>query len=284
MLAFTSSMANAEYTIQIPLELDLRGHLPNNSIVFVGSTEVDPETPVEETPVEETPVEETPVEETPVKYEPIDCLTNPTDNPEQCEKSLTAWDQWADAKNPPIFKAWRNLEAYKRYLPNIPNEPYPVTTANSIQFDRNGLYNVDGLSNLTSVGVLQLEENNLGNVEGLRNLTSVGSLLLHQNRLTDLEGLRNLTSVTYTLSLNFNRLTNVNGLSNLRSVGTLDLKDNKNLTNLDGIANVKVSSWIMIEKTYKGKKLPANTIFCTENPYSLFYSPYAQKSQVCESP
>lgn len=48
-LTFAYSVANAEYIIQMPLEQDLRGALPNGSIIF--SPEVEEELP----PVEEPP-------------------------------------------------------------------------------------------------------------------------------------------------------------------------------------------------------------------------------------
>ena len=281
MLAFTSSMANAEYLIKIPLELDLRGHLPNNSIVFVGSTEVAPETPVEETPVEETPA----------KHEPVDCITKPTDNPQLCEESLTGWVQFADAQNPRLPKDWNKLEwgwgtnGLNYRLKYIPTEPYPTTTGEFISFTGNQLKNVDGLINLTNVNHLSLNHNELTNVNGLSNLTHSGlGLALQHNKLKNVDGLRNLTSASQ-LNLEYNELTNVNGLSNLKSVSRLYLHENP-LTNVDGLANLEVKHLVAVDIRYSGKKLPANSIFCTKNPSARFYSPtytYAQKSQVCES-
>lgn len=277
MLAFTSSMANAEYLIKIPLELDLRGHLPNNSIVFVGSTEVAPETPVEETPVEETPA----------KHEPVDCITKPTDNPQLCEESLTGWVKFATDRG--LRQTWNKLEwghnQHKTQLEYIPTEPYPITTGESISFSGNLLKNVDGLINLTNVNHLSLNHNKLENVEGLSNLTHSGLVIgLQQNKLTNVEGLRKLTSASQ-LNLENNLLTNVNGLRNLKSVKLLYLHGNP-LTNVDGLANLEVKDLVAVDEKYSGKKLPANSIFCTKNPSARFYSPtytYAQKSQVCES-
>ena len=217
MLAFTSSMANAEYIIQIPFEQAQGGPLSNNSIVFVTSTEVVPETPV--------------------KHEPVDCITKPTD-PQLCEKSLTAWNQFADAQNPKLPKDWNYMRWGSKGLSYLPNEPYPIKSVHYFNLSYNQLTNVDGLINLTSVGTLYLSYNKLTNVDGLSNLTSVGTLYLHENQLT----------------------------------------------NVDGLANLKVTSTIIVEKTYKGPKLASNTRFCTENPASVFYSGYARKSQVCESP
>lgn len=238
MLALTSSMANAEYLIKIPLEQAQGGQLPNNSIVFVSSTEVVPETPV--------------------KHEPVDCLTNPTDNPQLCEKSLTAWEQFADAQNPQLPKTWNDLNWEKKGLSYLPNEPYPITSVSDLNLGNNQLTNVDALSNLTSVGYLGFTMNKIKNVDGLINLTHVNYL-----------------------SLDYNQLENVDGLSNLKSANNLYLTENP-LKNIDGLANVKVTSMIVVDATYSGKKLKADTIFCTYNPDEVFWD--AQRSDLCESP
>ena len=238
MLALTSSMANAEYLIKIPLEQSQGGNLPNNEIVFVSSTEVVPETPV--------------------KHEPVDCLTNPTDNPQLCEKSLTAWIQFANDRG--LSKTWKNLQWGGWGLSYIPNEPYPTTR----------------------VGELYLNNNQLTNVDGLINLTSVNTLLLDYNKLTNVNGLINLTRVN-TLSFYRSNLTNVDGLINLKSATALILTENP-LTNVNGLANLKVSGYIMVDRKYSGTKLAANTRFCTQNSDGIFYTGYAQKSKLCESP
>jgi hypothetical protein len=113
-------------------------------------------------------------------------------------------------------------------------------------------------------------------------MTNTGTIVLNDNQLTSVGGLSNLKGLI-NLFLNDNQLTNVDGLSNLTSVSSLYLNGNP-LTNVDGLANVKVSTKIMVDATYSGLKLAANTIFCTDNLSSVFVSGYAQKSQLCESP
>ena len=191
-----ATLANAEYMIKIPLEQAQGGHLPNNSIVFVSSTEVVPETPV--------------------KHEPVDCLTNPTDNPQLCEKSLTAWEQFASVNGLSNTWNWIDLQWGYKGLSYLPNAPYPIT----------------------SVGNLYLSENQLTNVDGLSAITSAVGIYLNGNPLT----------------------------------------------NVDGLANVRVSDYIIVDSTYSGPKLAANTRFCTLNRNSVFPVWNAQKSQLCESP
>ena len=294
MLAFTSSMANAEYLIKVPLEQAQRGPLPNNSIVFFGLTELVPETPVNGGSTE-----------TPVKHEPVDCLTNPTDNPQLCEERLTAWEQFVIDKNLVNDYNWNHIDWKNKVLGYIPNEPYPSTKADYLNLTNTKITNVDGLISLTSVGNLDLSDNplenfyglsnlktagyigivrnsQLTNVDFLSNLTSVSDLNLQKNQLTNVNGLSKLTSVKTLLYLSDNQLTNVDGLINLKIVDTISLKNNP-LENVNGLANLTVRVWITIDATYSGDKLPANTIFCTKNPAERFPSGSARKSQLCES-
>ena len=171
---------------------------------------------------------------------------------------MSSWEQFAQEKG--LSKTWNDLKWSAQGLSYLPNAPYPITSANNLFLKNNQLTNVDGLSNLTSVVNFTLNNNQLTNVDGLSNLTSVGTLYLYQNQLT-----------------------NVNGLSNLTSANNLFLMNNQ-LTNVNGLANVKVSNNIIVDATYSGPKLAANTRFCTDNPDSVFPSGYAKKSQLCESP
>lgn len=47
-MMITAFSANAGYRMQIPLEIDGGGHLPNGSIVFTGETEIEPVDKVQE--------------------------------------------------------------------------------------------------------------------------------------------------------------------------------------------------------------------------------------------
>src|SRR5690606_11901415 len=111
-------------------------------------------------------------------------------------------------------------------------------------YSNSNLTNLDGLSNLTSVGgYLYISSNSsLTNLDGLSNLTSVGGYLKIYNNLslTKHDGLSNLTSVGGFLHIDSNsNLTNLDGLSNLTSVGGyLYIGSNSNLTNLDGLSNL----------------------------------------------
>lgn len=90
-----------------------------------------------------------------------------------------------------------------------------------------------------------------------------------------------LTSMS-SVFLGNNKLTHVDSLSNLDNInGTLSLSMNP-ITNLNGIKNIKVGTRVIIEPTYSGPKLPANSRFCMLNDPSIFYVGYAQKDQLCE--
>src|SRR5690606_13278398 len=104
------------------------------------------------------------------------------------------------------------------------NYPNCTQISGSLYISSPDIVNLNGLSNLTSVGgFLLIESNsNLTNLNGLSNLTSVGENLDIYNNLslTNLDGLSNLTSVGGYLSIAYNSsLTSLNGLNNLTSVG-----------------------------------------------------------------
>ena len=80
----------------------------------------------------------------------------------------------------------------------------------------------------------------LTNLDGLSNLTSVGGDLdiFHNYNLTNLDGLSNLTSVGGYLRIDWNdSLTNLDGLNALTHMGgNLEIRDNIALTNVDGLS------------------------------------------------
>ena len=110
--------------------------------------------------------------------------------------------------------------------------------------DSTDITNLNGLSNLTSIGggVVISSNDALTSLDGLSSLTSVGGdLRISQNfLLTSLDGLSSLTSVGGGLHIIENTdLTNLNGLSNLTSLGgILIIYLNDALTNLDGLSSL----------------------------------------------
>jgi len=120
--------------------------------------------------------------------------------------------------------------------------------------ENDALTNIDGLSNLTSVGEYLIIYNNdaLTNLDGLSGLTNVGQYLSIQYNdvLVNLDGLSGLSSVVWHLSIeNNDALTNVDGLSSLTSVGEyLTISFNSALTNLDGLSSLtSVAAFIAIK-------------------------------------
>lgn len=190
--------------------------------------------------------------------EPSDCVNNPSENPVECQNRLTAWEEFAEVKG--LTKNWTNLIWSVKGLTEIPSNPFPLKIVQTINLGNNNLINASGLSNVTHIGNLYFQNNQIENVDFFINLTSINGIA----------------------SLNNNKLTNVDGFINLTSVGNnLYLSDNP-LTSIDGLRNIQVGGRIEIDETYSGKKLPADSRFCTLN--SRFGFGYAQKSQLCESP
>lgn len=111
-----------------------------------------------------------------------------------------------------------------------------------------GITNIDGLSELTSVGgSLLLNRTSITNVNSLSNLTSVGAAIptsislsiVDQIYLTNLDGLANLQYVG-NLRIEKNRLLeNINGLANISSTPrSVIIKENGVLDNLDGLTGI----------------------------------------------
>ncbi len=107
-----------------------------------------------------------------------------------------------------------------------------------------GLISLNGLNNLTTIGGrLDIYDcDGLLSLNGLDNLTSVGGRMdIHaSDALVNLTGLENLLSVGGVCQLHSNdAMTNFDGLSSLTSVGgDFDIYDNPLLTNLDGISSL----------------------------------------------
>ena len=118
------------------------------------------------------------------------------------------------------------------------------------------LANINGLANITSLGLLLVEDNQiLSSLHGLTGITSVGvGLSISGNsRLESMIGLANITSVGTDTSLlqygytpfffiNSNEsLKTLQGLEGITKIGgTLSISDNPALTDLDGLSSVTV--------------------------------------------
>jgi len=196
--------------------------------------------------------------------------------PEPPVTPVETWEEFAISRG--FSTNWSNLDWYGLNIGAMPNSPYPLTAPNVLYFDSNGLTDLRGLSNITSINSLYVTGNNLTSLNGLNNLTTAGALYMQSNQLTNVDELINLTSVSW-LALNFNQLTNLNGLINLTNANFIDLENN-NIIDISGLSNLTISSVIYIDNTYTGPKLAANTIFCTNNAAARFGN--APKSQLCE--
>lgn len=110
------------------------------------------------------------------------------------------------------------------------------------------LLNVDGFSNLNSVGWnMSISSNvSLTNVDGFSNLNSVGfhMIIQHNYLLANVDGFSNLNSIVANLSILHNDLLeNVDGFSNLNSISSLRISSNSSLSNVDGFSNLNSITW-----------------------------------------
>jgi hypothetical protein len=114
------------------------------------------------------------------------------------------------------------------------NYPLCTSTGSNLNFDlREGVSNLDGLSNLTSIaGSLHLIYTPLTNLSGLSNLVSVNSLVIAVNgQLTSLSDLSSLKSIN-SLNIGYSKLTSLAGLENLESLNSMLLNGNALLSNI----------------------------------------------------
>jgi len=103
------------------------------------------------------------------------------------------------------------------------------------------VYNIDGLSNITSVGGY-LDINSciwLTSINGFSNLTHVGShLMISNTAIGSLSSLAGLTNIAGELWINSNdSLVDLSGLENITTIegGYFDIIDNNSLVNLSGL-------------------------------------------------
>lgn len=263
MLALTSSMVNAEYLIKAPLEQTQGGQLPNGSILFTNQ----PTAPIENW----------------VAIEPLLSDWYTIGEPFDCNPDGWVPDPSTIAEGEVFTQT--NQFCYIREERTVQSREQETTTGiirnvGDAEIER---LDLDASDTRDAVGTLVETWESFANK---KDLPTDWNILEWYNK--GLSYIPNepypITSVDY-LYLFGNKLTNVNGLSNLTSVTGLHLNDNQ-LTNVEGLANLKVINSIIVDASYSGTKLKADTIFCTENPASVFFSEfgYAQKSQLCESP
>lgn len=116
----------------------------------------------------------------------------------------------------------------------------------SVTINGDDITNLNGLSNLTSIGNdLQIGIYNEGNpslvsLSGLENLTSVGNLKISSNTsLINLNGLNNLTSLWGDINITDNSvLINLSGLERLDTIMNLNISNNDALSSLSGLNNL----------------------------------------------
>lgn len=157
------------------------------------------------------------------------------------EGTSVSWEVFADTHKLP--KNWENIDFEYMNLPEIPSEPYPLTSLHHIDMQGNEFTNIEGLNNIKSVAVdIYLNHSPLKDLSGFRSLKNVGgNFYINSNKITSLMGLNNLTTVGGDLSINENPLTNLDGLNSLKSVGGITASYTP-LTNVDGLSNLTTAS------------------------------------------
>ncbi len=125
-------------------------------------------------------------------------------------------------------------------------------------FNNANLVNINGLSNLTSIGALAsvpadgsvsiVQNNSLTNIDGLSNLHYIGGTLsiYDNNILENIDGLQNLQNFDAFFQISGNpSLTNINGLTNALSptsggyaIGGFAIFNNDNLASISGLTNI----------------------------------------------
>ena len=129
-------------------------------------------------------------------------------------------------------------------IDNFANDFDCTEIGGSLRIEGDDISNLDGLSNLTTIGDYLIIHNNplLNSLSGLENLTTVGSYMsIFQNdALPNIDALNGLTSVGWNIGINQNDLLeNLNGLSNLTSIGGyFRMFNNDALTSIEGLSNI----------------------------------------------
>ncbi len=170
--------------------------------------------------------------------------------------------------------------------------------------------NLDGLSQITSVGNLQISSvPSLTNISGLNNLTTItGYLNISSTAVAVWNGMTSLTSIggnmdiyytnftsmpTFTalttiggyLSIQSNSaLLNLNGLNSLTSVGSyLSIYNNGELLNVDGLSSVtSINDYLAFQYNYKLQSIAGISNIDPES-ISYLYLNYQSVLEVCDN-
>lgn len=151
---------------------------------------------------------------------------------------------------------------------------------------------VAGLGNVSGsiAGTLNLDRNNIYDLTGLNNITSIYQFQLsYSNNLRDLSGLENLTTVERYFGLIYTRLESLNGLDSLTTVGSMNLAYNQWLTDISALSNITTvledmpGSIIIDDKNY-AVKMNGSSYLCNAG-FIYLYSPNTgqipQRSNLC---
>jgi hypothetical protein len=116
--------------------------------------------------------------------------------------------------------------------------------SNELLIDNNEkLYELNGLNNLTSIGILHVRSNNsLTSLKGLNSLSSLNNLIIQDNNvLSSLNGLQNISNLNDLTIKNNNSLTSLNKLDKLLQIDRdLNISDNDKLTSLKGLEKLTI--------------------------------------------
>ena len=100
----------------------------------------------------------------------------------------------------------------------------------------NGILDISGIENLTSLISLKLQYNNITDVSPLTSLTSLTYLYLNDNSIADVSPLASLTSLTV-LELEDNNISDVSSLASLTLLTSLNLSEN-NISDLSSLTSL----------------------------------------------
>lgn len=116
-------------------------------------------------------------------------------------------------------------------------------------------------------GSLSVNDNNLTNLDGLSNLTSIGGYFyLHNNHITDTSGLSNLVNIGGTLDISHNMISNLDGIYSLSTIsGAIKIYYNDNLLDISGLSNITAidGKKIYIDQVDYSVKVPLVMAMCS---------------------
>ncbi|MHA1785816.1 MAG: leucine-rich repeat domain-containing protein [Candidatus Helarchaeota archaeon] len=118
---------------------------------------------------------------------------------------------------------------------------------------RNGISEIVGLENLTTLKVLNLSSNKIKRISGLDNLVNLEELYLWGNEISKIEGLNNLVNLKK-LNLEENKIQEISGLDNLVNLQELSLYDNE-IREIKGLENLRNCEFVNIGMNYFPDKL-----------------------------